>query len=81
MSIVVKNKKGKNVTLLNPAEKGRKFADELHNGIKLTNSGHLKYNRNGGYIKLTNTEKAFRSGYLQARKDGARAYKAKHKRR
>ena len=39
MSVIWKNKKGKGVTLLNPAEKGRKAAQELKRGYHLTNDG------------------------------------------
>ena len=76
MAVTVRTKKGRSVTLLNPAETGRKFADELGNGVKQTNNGMIKYNKNGQHVRLTDTEKAYRSGYLQARKDSAKAYKA-----
>ena len=39
MAVQLKNKNGKTVTLLNPAEKGEKFAKELKGGFKRTNSG------------------------------------------
>ena len=77
MAVTVKNRKGNEVTLLNPAEKGRKFADELKNGVKLTNKGQLKMSKDSKPIRLTDTEKAYRSGYLSARKDSAKAYNAK----
>lgn len=78
MAVKINGKNGP-VTLLNPSEKGRKFADELKNGVKQTNTGHLKMGKDSKPIRLTDTEKAYRSGYLSARKDSAKAYKAKHK--
>ena len=80
MAIVVKSKKGKNVTLLNPAERAEKFALELETGKKQTNNGEWK-KKNGQWVELTKTEAAFRSGYLQARKDNAKAYKSKKRSR
>lgn len=67
---IVQGKKGK-VVLYNPAEKGRKYATELkhkqrHSGL----TGEFKE-------ELTPTQLAFRAGYLKARSDGAKAYKAK----
>jgi len=79
MAVTVKTKKGKEIILLNPSEKGRKFASELGAGVKYTNAGEVKYDKNNKPVTLSNTQKAFRSGYLQARKDGARAYKASKK--
>lgn len=76
MAVKVKNRRGRTVTLLNPAERGRKFADELGNGVKLTNNFMIKTTPTGSPIRLTDTEKAYRSGYLAARKDNAKAYKA-----
>ena len=62
--------------MLNPYEKTRKFADELGNGIKQTNTGMIKFDKSGKPVKLSDTEKSFRSGYLQARQDNAKAYKS-----
>lgn len=39
MAVIVKNRKGKEVRLLNPSEKARKFATELHEGCRFTNDG------------------------------------------
>lgn len=78
MAVKVFNKRtGKNVTLLNPAEKGRKYAAELKAGIHATNDGKVKKNKAGKRIRLSDTQKAYRSGYLTARKDNAKCYKAK----
>lgn len=81
MAFTFKTKKGKNVTLLNPSEKGGKFARELKSGIGETNLGEVKTHKNGKPKKLSDTQKSYRSGYLQARKDSAAAYKAKHKKK
>ena len=77
MAVTIKTKKGKDVTLLNPSEKGTKCADELRSGIRQTNDGHIKLDKFGNPIPLTDTEKAWRSGYLQAQKDSAKCYNAK----
>ena len=63
-------KKGKKFTLLNPAEKGSKFAVELRTGRNVYTGEYL-----------TDTQKAHRSGYLQAQKDSARCFNAKRKKR
>lgn len=76
-----KTRKGKNICLLNPSEKSRKYGDELKNGVKQTNDGHLKLDRNGKPIRLSATERAHRVGYLSARSDNAKAFKAKQKKR
>jgi len=81
MSVVVKNKRGKAVTLLNPSEKSRKFADELHTGKRFTNNGELKVDASGNPLTLSDTQRAYRSGYLRSRKDGAKVYKYKKAKR
>lgn len=81
MAVVVLTKKGKSVTLLNPNEKARKFADELGNGSKQTNDGHIKFDKFGSPLKLTEKERAYRAGYLESRKDNAKVYKYKKKKR
>lgn len=78
MARTVYNKNGKQITLLNPAEKGRKAAAELKTGIKLTNDGVVKTDRYGNVQQLTDTEKSWRSGYLAARTDSANCYNAQH---
>ncbi len=69
-----KNARGKKVVLLNPAEKGVKYATELKNNVKLTNTGICKTDKKGRCRKLSKAERAYRSGYLQSRKDSANAY-------
>ena len=67
--------------LLNPAEKGEKFAKELKNGFRFTNDGKVKKNESGKPIRLTKRQSAFRSGYLTARKDNAKCFNAKKKKK
>lgn len=70
----VKTKRGKFITLLNPSEKAEKYASELRTGMRYTNDGAYKPDKNGE-IGLSKEGRAYRSGYLDARKDNARAYK------
>ena len=76
----VKTKKGNTITLLNPAEKGRKFADELSTNMHFTNDGQYKPDKNGE-IGLTNTQRAYRAGYLDSRKDSAKCHNYNKKKR
>lgn len=55
MAFKFKTKKGKEVTLLNPSEKGRKFAEELRYGVRLTNDFSTKRDKDGNYLGLTDT--------------------------
>ena len=73
MAKTIVTKKGKFVTLLNPAEKAKKAANELKLGLRFTNDGAVKS------TELTHSEAAYRMGYLNARRDNANAYKAKRK--
>lgn len=77
MATIITTKKGKRVVLLNPAEKGQKAAAELKVGVKLTNDGQIKCDKRGNAIPLSDTEKAWRSGMLSARRDSANCYNAK----
>ena len=77
MARVVYNRRGKKVILLNPSEKSQKAAAELKSGVHLTNTGAVKRSKNGKVKKLNDTQKAYRSGYLKARKDNAKAWKSK----
>lgn len=70
----VKTKKGNTITLLNPAQKAAKYAAELSTGIRYTNEGSYKVDKNGE-VGLSDVQRAYRSGYLDSRTDGARAYK------
>lgn len=44
---VVKSRTGKKITLLNLAEKGRKYSAELKAGIRATNNHEVKRDKNG----------------------------------
>lgn len=73
---LVNTEDGTKSTVLTPAGKGAKYAQELKDGKRMTNSGAPKMGENGKQLGLTKQQRAFRSGYLQARKDSANAYKA-----
>lgn len=73
---VIRSKRGKQVILLNPAEKGSKYAYELKTRQRVTNAGEFK-----GPRGLTKEQAAFRAGYLTSRRDSAKAYKASLKSR
>ena len=73
-----RTKKGIDVILLNPAEKGRKYAKELRDNRHLTNGNVVKKDDKGKVQKLNKTSRAYRAGYLASRKDCANAYKATH---
>lgn len=79
MAKEIKTKWGKTITLLNPHEKGKKFAAELRNKTALTNDFEFKRNEDGSYRGLTDTQLAYRSGYLDARNDEAKLFKWKQK--
>jgi len=62
----IKTKKGKEFTYLTPGKKSRKFVDELRTNQKITNDG-MTVKRHG----LTETERAYRAGYLDRGKESA----------
>ncbi|MCM1195364.1 MAG: hypothetical protein NC099_06265 [Corallococcus sp.] len=76
MGVVIETQKGETKTLLNPHGKTVKYRNELQSGVRLTNDGVLKRDSDGNYVGLTPTEAAFRSGYIAAQADNARAYNA-----
>lgn len=67
MAFTFQTKSGKKIVLLNPAEKGTRYSRQLKSGKD--HQGNI----------LTDTQKAFRSGYLTARQDSAKVYKSKLK--
>ena len=71
---IFNKKTGKEVVLLNPSEKAGKFANELKTGIRKTNNGEYKADKNGD-VGLSVQGRAYRAGYLDARKDNAKAFK------
>ncbi len=75
---LVNTKTGSNFTLLNPSGKGKKYSKELKTNKSYTNDGRVKLNDKGKPLSLTKQQRAFRAGYLQARTDAAKAYKAKN---
>lgn len=79
MAVIVKNKKGKEVILLNPHEKAKKAKAELRDGCKKTNSMLNKKTKSGGKVNLTSEERAYRAGYVQHYRDSAAVYKSKKK--
>lgn len=66
-------------TLLNPHGKGAKYATELKRGVHMTNTGVVKTDKYGKSLHLNKQQRAYRSGYLQAQHDSAKAYKAGRK--
>lgn len=64
----VKTKSGKTIKLLDPDQKGRRFAKELKEGCNVYTGE-----------KLTKSQRAWRAGQLQARKDSAKCYNSKKK--
>lgn len=62
-----RNRFGQERQLLNPAQKGRRYAKELKTGRNMYNGYYLRPN-----------QKSFRSGYLKARTDSANAFKSKN---
>lgn len=71
---------GNMVRLLNPDEKSRKYATELKFGYAKTNRNETKRTADGKAIKLTNTQLAYRAGYIDRGKDSTNCFNAKHKR-
>ena len=71
------SKRGK--ALLTPAQKARKFSVELKHGVGLTNTLQRKRTKNGSIQRINKTQKAYRAGYLDARKDNAGMFKYKKK--
>ncbi len=69
MSRIFQTKKGNTIVLLNPAEKGKRYARQLKSGM-VQETG----------VVLTPCDKSFRIGYLTSRSDNAKAYKSLHPR-
>lgn len=81
MARQVKNRNGRVITLLNPSEKGAKYASELRSGFPKTNDGRPKLDKNNSQSRLTKEQRAYRSGYLDAQRDSAKAWKYNQKKR
>ncbi len=69
---------GSSVTLLNPSGKAEKFVKELKEDKRYTNDGKVKKDKDGNEMHLTSEQRAYRSAYIKALSDNAKAYKAKH---
>ena len=61
---------------LSPKQKGHKAAKELKTGKRYCNDGEPKKGKNGQHLSVTKAGRAYRAGYLDARKDIGRAAKA-----
>lgn len=73
-------RKGQEVLLLNPWEKGTKYFNELVNDKKLTNTMNIKFNpKNGKPVRLSDTQRSYRQGYLDAQKDARKCYNSQQK--
>lgn len=70
MARVHTTKTGKKIILRNPAEKAKRYARQLKNGY-VTETGE----------KITKDGRAYRAGYLDSRKDSAKAWKYNRKKR
>lgn len=81
MAVTFTRKDGRQVTLLNPAEKGKKFVKELQIGCHHTNQMERKLDKDGNLQPLTKEERSYRAGYLDSRKDSANCYKANQKKK
>lgn len=76
--VIVEFNDGDTAVLLTPAGRAQKFANELKDGVKTRNDGTIVMDEYGYPVDLISTQRAYRAGYLEARKDSAKAYKAKH---
>ena len=65
-----KNRRGKDVCLLNPSEKGAKFACELKTNVAHTNFGQPKVDESGNFKQLTKEQRAYRSGGVAKMRKG-----------
>lgn len=54
---------------LSPSRKGKKAAYELRTGKRFANNGKPKRGKNGKQLTVSKTGRAYRAGYLDARKD------------
>ena len=76
----IRKKDGRTVTLLNPAQKGKKFSLELKEGYLISNSGRYRVDEDGP-LPLSDAQRAYRAGYLDSRSDNAKAFKHKMKKK
>ena len=81
MAVIVRNRKGKQVTLLNPQELRDKFFAELNCGQKLTAKGKKKLDAKGKPMKLKEREIGFRVGFIASQNMSAKIYNAKKRKK
>ena len=82
MATIVRNRRGKQVTLLDPQEMLNKFFKELKCGQKLTANGKKKLDSKGKPMKLKEREIGFRVGFIASQNVSVKIYNAKkHKRK
>lgn len=75
-SLVYRNDKSqKEYTLLNQQGKIGKYSAELKSKQRFTNDGKAKTDKNGQPSMLSNSQAAYRAGYLNACKDSAKIHK------
>ena len=67
---IVRTKNGNKIVLRNPAEKGKRYARQMKSGF-IQETGE----------KLNDKGYAYRAGYLDSRRDSAKAYKSNKKKR
>lgn len=73
----ITNSDGEVKVLLTPSGKGAKYASELKNGKRYTNTGTVKRDDKGKPLGLDCCQRAYRAGYLASRSDNAKAYNSK----
>ena len=65
---------GEERVVLNPHGKYQKYSVEPEKGLKLTNTGDVKKDKNGKKVGLTGRQRAYRAGYPSAIIDQTKAY-------
>lgn len=79
MGTVITDSDGEVKTLLTPTGKAAKYVAEIKSDTQYTNNGEIKLNRNGRPKRLNAEQKAYRAGYLDARKDSSKIYNKNNK--
>lgn len=72
-------KTGKEMVLLTPSEQVHKYGIELHNGVRMTNRGVVKRDKETKEILvLDKNQSAYRSGFIAHATAQRKAFKAKN---
>jgi len=71
---LVDKRTGKFIKLLNPSEKSKKYANEIKDGVCIDNYGRRIKTKSGKDKRLSDLQRSYRLGYLQARKDSVKIY-------